>query len=294
CSSGSHTRRLQIITFPEQQRYRRLLALLFSASYLSVLLGNALLVYVIHSVELLRSPVYQLTCVIDILAAGAVIPRMRLRLLFDRDEVSLAGCLTQMFFTHFLSSLESTLLLAMALDGYMAICKLLRSSYIVAALVGLAGSPCFCGSIPHCYCDHMVMVSLVGLAAIICFVGVDIPLILFSYIEMVERGLWSGSGQQGPLGDTHLMVMMCFYLAGGVTFLSHGQSFSTRDSFQLCEDVATRPPPPARLEDMRAPKLGAPWWLAAVKLISPSPTMLKLKSQINVSRDGFCHCHQLM
>uniref|UniRef100_A0A3Q3W777 G-protein coupled receptors family 1 profile domain-containing protein n=1 Tax=Mola mola TaxID=94237 RepID=A0A3Q3W777_MOLML len=203
--------------------YRRLLALLFSASYLSVLLGNALLVYVIHSVELLRSPVYQLTCVIDILAAGAVIPRMRLRLLFDRDEVSLAGCLTQMFFTHFLSSLESTLLLAMALDGYMAICN----SYIVAALVGLAGSPCFCGSIPHCYCDHMVMVSLVGLAAIICFVGVDIPLILFSYIEMVERGLWSGSGQQGPLGDTHLMVMMCFYLAGGVTFLSHGRNVPT-------------------------------------------------------------------
>lgn len=247
--------------FPELQKQRRLLALPFSASYLSVLLGNSLLVYVIRSVERLHSPMYLLICAlcfVDILAATAIIPSMLLSLLFDRDEISLAGCLTQMFFTHFLSSLESTLLLAMALDRYVAICQplhyakiidssifaklllftLVRSGSIMATLVGLAGSLRFCGSntIQHCYCDHMALVSLacdsteknsaVGLAVIVCFVGVDIPLIFFSYIKIlivVSREAVAGEDRWKAFHTcgTHLIIMMCFYLVGSVTFLSH-------------------------------------------------------------------------
>lgn len=247
--------------FPELQKHRRLLALPFSISYLSVLLGNSLLVYVIRSVESLHSPMFLLICtlcIIDVLMVTAIIPNMLLGLLFDWDEISLAGCLTQMFFTHFLSSLESTLLLAMALDRYVAICQplhyakiinfsmftklllftLVRSGSIMATLVSLAGSLRFCGSntIQHCYCDHMALVSLacdsteknsaVGLAVIVCFVGVDIPAIFFSYMKILSvvtqaatavEDRWKAFHTCG----THLMVMMCFYLVGSVTFLSH-------------------------------------------------------------------------
>lgn len=247
--------------FPELHRYRRLLALPFSVGYLSVLLGNALLVFVICSVEHLHSPMYLLIgslCVVDVLAASAILPSMLLSLLLDMDTISLAGCLAQMFFTHFLSSLESTLLLAMALDRYVAICRplryasiinlstlarlllftLLRSGSIMAALVGLASSLRFCGSntIRHCYCDHMALVSLacgstrssgaMGLAVIVCFVGVDIPLILLSYariLRVVSRASAGGEDRWKAFHTcgTHLMVMMCFYLVGSVTFLSH-------------------------------------------------------------------------
>lgn len=247
--------------FPELHKQRQLLALPFSASYLLALLGNSLLVYVICSVEHLHSPMYLLIsalCVVDIFAATAITPSMLLSLLFDKDEISLAGCLTQMFFTHFLSSLESTLLLAMALDRYVAICQplryteiinssmvvklllftLVRSGSIMATLVCLAGSLHFCGSniIQHCYCDHMALVSLacdsteknsaVGLAVIFCFVGIDIPLIFFSYIKILSVVLqaavtgedrWKAFHTCG----THLIIMMCFYLVGSVTFLSH-------------------------------------------------------------------------
>ncbi|XP_031166307.1 olfactory receptor 52K2 [Sander lucioperca] len=247
--------------FPELQKHRRLLALPFSASYLTVLLGNCLLVYVIRSVETLHSPMYLLICtlcVVDVLVVTAIIPNMLLGLLFDWDEISLAGCLTQMFFTHFLSSLESTLLLAMALDRYVAICQplryakiinssvlvkllpfaLVRSGSIMATLVALAGSLRYCGSdtIEHCYCDHMALVSLAcgsteknraaGLAVIVCFVGVDIPLIFLSYVKILSAVLratadgeerWKAFHTCG----THLIAMMCFYLVGSVTFLSH-------------------------------------------------------------------------
>ncbi|CAJ1066356.1 olfactory receptor 51E2 isoform X2 [Xyrichtys novacula] len=247
--------------FPELQRHRRLLALPFCVSYLLVLLGNSLLVYVIQSVESLHSPMYLLVCtlcVVDIFVVTAIIPNMLLSLLFDWDQISLSGCLTQMFFTHFLSSLESTLLLAMALDRYVAICQplhytkiidssmfvklllftLVRSGSIMGTLVGLAGSQRFCSSniILHGYCDHMALVSLAcdstvrnntaGLAVIVCFVGVDIPLIIFSYMKILSvvlRAAAAGEDRWKAFHTcgTHLMVMMCFYLVGSVTFLSH-------------------------------------------------------------------------
>lgn len=247
--------------FPELHKHRRLLALPLSISYLSVLLGNSMLVYVIRRVERLHSPMYLLICmlcVIDILVVTTILPNMLLSLLFDWNRISLAGCLVQMFFTHFLSSVESTLLLAMALDRYVAICEplrysnimdscmllrlllftLVRSVSIMATLVGLASSLWFCSSniIQHCYCDHMALVSLAcsntdkdkaaGLAVIICFVGVDIPIIIFSYVKILSIVLRAAPASDNRLKAfhtciTHLMVIMCFYLVGSVTFLSH-------------------------------------------------------------------------
>ncbi|XP_071772388.1 olfactory receptor 51E2-like [Centroberyx gerrardi] len=254
----SHSR-FVFLGFPELQRHRRLLSLPAAASYLSVLVGNSLLVFVIRSVASLHGPMYVLIsglCVVDVVVATAIVPNMLLSLLFDRDEISLAGCLAQMFFTHFLSSVESTLLLAMALDRYVAICHplrygeiinssmflklalftLVRSGSIMLTLVGLAGSLPFCGSnvIRHCYCDHMALVSLacgstdrndaVGLAVIVCFVGVDISLIVFSYVKILSVVLRAAAGEDRWKAfhtcGTHLIVMMSFYLVGSVTFLS--------------------------------------------------------------------------
>uniref|UniRef100_A0A665UL62 Olfactory receptor n=1 Tax=Echeneis naucrates TaxID=173247 RepID=A0A665UL62_ECHNA len=242
-------------------RHRWLLAFPFSVLYLSVLLGNSLLIRIIYRVESLHRPMYLLMCtlcVVDILVVTAIIPNMLLGLLFNWDEISLAGCLTQMFFTHFLSSVESTVLLAMALDRYVAIClplryaeiidssmflmllvfTLVRSISIMAALVSLAGSLLFCGSnvIQHSYCDHMALVSLAcdsteknstaGLTVIICFVGVDISLIIFSYMNILRVVLQAAPASEDRWKafhtcGTHLIVMMCFYLMGSVTFLSH-------------------------------------------------------------------------
>lgn len=246
--------------FPELYKHRRLPSLPFFASYLSVLVGNTVLVHVIRNAETLHGPMYMLIsglCVVDIIVVTAIIPKMLLSLLFDWDEVSLAGCLAQMFVTHLLSSVESTLLLAMALDRYVAICSplrytqimnssiflklllftVIRSGSMMLTLVGLAGSLSFCGPnvIHHCYCDHVALVSLacgstkqsdaMGLAVIVCFVGMDISLIIFSYVKILNAVLRATVGEDRWKAfhtcGTHLMVMMCFYLIGSVSFLSH-------------------------------------------------------------------------
>lgn len=247
--------------FPALQKQRWVVALPLSVLYLCALQANSLLVYVICGVDRLHSPMYLLICVlcfVDIAAVTAIIPSALLGLLVDSYAISLAGCLAQMFASHFLSSVESTLLLAMALDRYVAICQplhytkimdgsmfakllvftLLRSGSLMATLVGFAASLRFCGSdvIQHCYCDHMALVSLAcsstdrssaaGLAVIGCVVGVDIPLIFFSYMKIlsvVSRSAAAGDDRWKAFHKcgTHLIVMMCFYLVGSVTFLSH-------------------------------------------------------------------------
>ncbi|XP_061828466.1 olfactory receptor 52L1-like [Nerophis lumbriciformis] len=246
--------------FPGLHEHRWVVAPPLAAAYALALLSNALLVYVICSVQRLHSPMYALICMlcaVDLAAVSAIAPSTLLGLLLDWNGVSLAGCLAQMFATHFLSSVESTLLLAMSLDRYVAICQplryhelanssafvklllftLVRSGAVMATLVGLAASLDFCASnvILHCYCDHMALVSLAcgdtrrsraaGLAVIACFVGVDIPLIFFSYMKILSVVLRAAAGEDRWKAfhkcGTHLMVMMCFYLVGSVTFLSH-------------------------------------------------------------------------
>ncbi|KAM9820294.1 putative olfactory receptor 52L2 [Neosynchiropus ocellatus] len=246
--------------FPELQGHRHLLALPLTAVYVTALAGNATLLCVVVSAERLHAPMYLLIgllCVVDIAGASAIVPSTVLALLFDQNRISLAGCLAQMFVTHFLSSVESTLLLAMALDRYVAVCRplryaeimdssvwlklllftVLRSSAIIGTLVGLAASLQFCGSnvLQHCYCDHMALVGLAcgdtrssraaGLAVIVCFVGVDIPLIFYSYLRILSEVLRASGGEERWKAfhtcGTHLMVMMTFYLVGSVTFLSH-------------------------------------------------------------------------
>nr|XP_006628031.2 PREDICTED: putative olfactory receptor 52P1 [Lepisosteus oculatus] len=150
-----------------------------------------------------------------------------------------------------------TILLAMALDRFIAICiplryneimnstvflKLsiftaVRSGSIMTSLVILAHSLSFCGSniIKQCYCEHMALVSLscgstsrnetMGLIVIICFVGCDVSVIVFSYIMILKavlrtasvEGRWKAFHTCG----THLIVMLFFYLTGSVTFLAH-------------------------------------------------------------------------
>lgn len=247
------------VGFPVIYEYRRLLSLPFLTTYILVLVGNSLLIYVIRIMESLHSPMYILICglaAVDIVVATVIIPNMLLSFLFDWNDISLASCLTQMFFTHFLSSVESTILLAMALDRYVAICyplhyarilnpamflrlllfTVIRSGSIMFVLVALAGSLSFCGSnvINHCYCDHMALVSLacgntdknnaIGLAVIICFVGIDICVIIFSYVKILNVVLRRAAGEDRWKAfhtcGTHLIVIMCFYLIGTVTFLS--------------------------------------------------------------------------
>ncbi|XP_029111371.1 olfactory receptor 51E2-like [Scleropages formosus] len=257
--------RFIFVGFPELYKYRRLLFLPFSSFYILALFGNLLIVIVIKKSEFnLHSPMYLLMsslAIVNIIVPTVIVPNENVCVcvcfLFDWNEISLEGCLTQMFLTRFFSSVESTVLLAMALDRLVAICNplryveivntaalvkfvaltLIRSGLIMSILVALARSLTFCSSniIRHSYCGHMALVSLacgnkdkndsIGLAVIVVFVGIDISIIAVSYMRILSVVLHAAEVEDRWKAfhtcSTHLLVIMSFYLVGSVTFLSH-------------------------------------------------------------------------
>ncbi|OBS80340.1 hypothetical protein A6R68_21457 [Neotoma lepida] len=144
-----------------------------------------------------------------------------------------------MFFIHAFCMMESTVLLAMAFDRYVAICHPLRYSTIltdtIIARIGVVammrGSllmlPCpfligrlsFCQShvIPHTYCEHMAVVKLAcgdtrpnrvyGLTAALLVIGVDLFCIGLSYalIAQAVLRLSSQDARSKALANVYLL-----------------------------------------------------------------------------------------
>ncbi|XP_039602294.1 olfactory receptor 51E2-like [Polypterus senegalus] len=249
-----------LIGFPGFLEKRQLLFIPFCLLFILSISSNSVIIHTIRTGHTLQSPMYILICTIaavDLSIPMTFAPKMLLAFLFDWNEISLIGCLVQMFFVHLTSSFQSTVLLVMALDRYVAICSPLRyNDYInnstllkmsIAALIRNsifiiiftipAGYLTFCTSnvIEHCYCDHMSLVSLacdntlknniMGLAAIIFVAGVDLIFIFFSYFKIFHAVLRtaSGKGRQKAIHtcSTHLIVILMGYLLALCSFLAY-------------------------------------------------------------------------
>ncbi|XP_007954868.2 olfactory receptor 4S2-like [Orycteropus afer afer] len=98
----------------------------FSFLYTATLLGNLLIILTVHMGNLLKSPMYFFLnhlSIMDLCFSSAVTPKMIADLLSKRKTISYVGCTLQLLVAHFLGSSEILLLLIMAYDRYVAICK---------------------------------------------------------------------------------------------------------------------------------------------------------------------------
>ncbi|KAM4829817.1 olfactory receptor 4F3/4F16/4F29-like [Thomomys bottae] len=113
-----------------QSREVRLLLLLFSAVlYVASVTGNTLIVFSVASDPRLHSPMYFLLAglsFIDLGACSVTSPKMICDLFRKHKVISFGGCVAQVFFIHVVGGVEMVLLLAMAFDRYVAICRPLR------------------------------------------------------------------------------------------------------------------------------------------------------------------------
>ena len=103
-----------------------LLAFFFSVFYMASLMGNLLIVFSVSVDTSLHSPMYFLLAnlsFIDVGGCSLATPRMIYDLFRKRKAISFGGCLTQIFFIHAIGGTEMVLLIAMAFDRYVAICK---------------------------------------------------------------------------------------------------------------------------------------------------------------------------
>ncbi|XP_073525032.1 olfactory receptor 52K1-like [Phyllobates terribilis] len=133
----------------------------------------------------LHAPMYVLIAMlsaVNICSATSIVPKMLLGFLFHQNLITLAECLIQMFFIYFIILLDCNILLLMALDRYIAICKPLRYPSImtkknlvlltlaavvrgvafVSPVIILASQVDYCRSniIRHFACEHMALLSL--------------------------------------------------------------------------------------------------------------------------------------
>ncbi|CAM5074811.1 unnamed protein product [Eretmochelys imbricata] len=223
----------------------------FCSMFTVALLGNFTLLYVIKTEPSLHQPMFYflaMLAVIDLGLSTTTVPKILSIFWFNSREISFNACLVQMFFLHSFSTLESTLLLAMAFDRYVAICNPLRYATIltnsVIAKIGLAALARavllvvplpflvrrlpYCGShvISHCYCEHMAMVKLAcadtrvnnvyGIMVVLFIVGLDLMFISLSYVNILRAVLSLASKEEqlkafGTCGS-HLCAILVFYI----------------------------------------------------------------------------------
>ncbi|KAM4850927.1 olfactory receptor 52B4 [Ictidomys tridecemlineatus] len=235
------------------------ISLPFFLSYLVSLLGNSLLILVVMTEHSLHEPMYLFLCMLataDLILSTTTVPKALAIFWFHAGEISLDGCVTQIFFIHATFIAESGILLAMAFDRYVAICDPLHYSTVLSRAVitriGLAvalRSFCvilpdvflvkrlpFCRSnrLPHTYCEHMAVAKFAcadirvnvwyGLSVLLSTVVLDALLILVSYslilyavFHLPSRRAW-----QKALGTcgSHLGVISMFYLPGIFTIIT--------------------------------------------------------------------------
>ncbi|XP_046510425.1 olfactory receptor 4F6-like [Equus quagga] len=102
------------------------LFLFSSVFYVASLMGNLLIVLTVTSDPHLQTPMYFLLAnlsIMDLIFCSSTAPKMIYDLLRKRKTISFWGCIVQMFFTHATGGTEMVLLITMAFDRYIAICK---------------------------------------------------------------------------------------------------------------------------------------------------------------------------
>nr|XP_055119361.1 olfactory receptor 140-like [Symphalangus syndactylus] len=113
---------------------QKILFIVFLFIFLFTVLSSLFIVITISSSPTLSSPMcFFLTYLsfIDASYTSVTTPKMITDLLYQRRTISLAGCLTQLFVEHLLGGSEIILLIVMAYDCYVAICKPLHYTTIM-------------------------------------------------------------------------------------------------------------------------------------------------------------------
>ncbi|XP_073468446.1 olfactory receptor 52K2-like [Aquarana catesbeiana] len=238
--------------FPSIIKNRKLLIIPFTVIYIIILSGNLLVIYRIFVEPSLHSPMYfliSLLLTINVSYTASILPKLLVGLSFDLNQITLAGCLTQIFYIAFISLYESSVMLSMALDRFIAVCRPLRyndimttrllvqlsaagitrSTFFIFPVVILTASVRFCRSniILNFVCENMGLLSLacgdtskpqaVGLMVRILATVTDVSLILLSYscILYMALKIAVGKARHKALNTcgTHLTVALIIYLA---------------------------------------------------------------------------------
>uniref|UniRef100_A0A8C0NR37 Olfactory receptor n=1 Tax=Canis lupus familiaris TaxID=9615 RepID=A0A8C0NR37_CANLF len=196
----------------------------FCFIYLTVIVGNLTILHVIRTDPSLHEPMYlflSMLAVTDLGLSLCTLPTVLGIFWIGARDIGHDACFAQLFFIHCLSFLESSVLLSMAFDRFVAICRPLHyASILTNTVIGRIGLASlgrsvalifplpfmlkrfpYCGSpvLSHSYCLHQEVMKLAcadikansvyGMFVIVSTVGIDSLLILFSYALILRTVL---------------------------------------------------------------------------------------------------------
>ncbi|XP_029464033.1 olfactory receptor 51G2-like [Rhinatrema bivittatum] len=218
--------------------------------YVVTLLGNCTLLFIIKSERSLHAPMYiflSMLAVTDLGLSMMTSPTVISVFWFNSTEILVENCLMQMFFIHSFSIMESSVLMAMAFDRFIAICNPLRYTSIltssVIAKIGIAivirgivivfpipfllkrFLTCRNNVLSHAFClhpdimkmvcsDHMVN-SVYSMFAVLSTMGLDAMCIILSYV-MILRSVFGIASVEERFKAfnacvSHICVVLFFY-----------------------------------------------------------------------------------
>ncbi|XP_008841902.1 olfactory receptor 4A16-like [Nannospalax galili] len=229
---------------------QKALFLMFFLIYIVTMGGNLLIVMTVIVSPSLDSPLYFFLAYLSLLDAvysTAISPKLMIDLLCNRTTISFQACMSQLFLEHLLGGAEVFLLVVMAYDRYVAICKPLHYltimnqrvcilllvvswaggfAHSVAQLLFVYNLP-FCGPnvIDHFICDMYPLLGLactdtyfLGLTVIanggaICIL-VFILLIISYGIILISLKSHSQEGRHKALStcSSHITVIVLFFV----------------------------------------------------------------------------------
>ncbi|XP_062060685.1 olfactory receptor 4K1 [Lepus europaeus] len=222
---------------------------IFSSIYVASLLGNVMIIVIISCDSQLSSPMYFLLghlSFIDICQSNFATPKMLVDFFVEHKTISFEGCMAQIFLLHSFVGSEMMLLVAMAYDRFIAICKPLRYGTIMSRklcvifvsiswAVGILHSVshlAFTVDLPFCgpnevdsfFCDLPLVIELAcmdtykmeimtltnsGLISLSCFLALIISYTII--LATVWRRSSSGSSKALSTLTAHITVVILFF-----------------------------------------------------------------------------------
>ncbi|KAG8570593.1 hypothetical protein GDO81_011338, partial [Engystomops pustulosus] len=247
----------ELVGFVVYENYNPLLFTVFFIIYISTIIGNMLIILVVHYNANLHTPMYffitNLSC-LEIWYVSTTTPKLLVMLITKNNKISFYWCFAQIYMFHSLGITECNLLAIMAIDRFVAICKPLRYNVLMSTRVSrnlylmcwitgflvalipmtLTARVPFCGRhyVNHYFCDLAPMLSLACnditvTVSINRFVGgfatmFNLAIVVLVYIiiiySIMKIKTKTGRRKAFSTCSSHLIVATLFYGAACIVY----------------------------------------------------------------------------